>query len=113
MQALTDYFERHEEQAFIAKAFLTIFAIIFVKTYLSGLLVLLFLLFPVIFLVYIRLRAATEGVSAFELLKEHVTFIPLMYTEGERKKEVIPWVTYGIVALNIMIFYGFEVGVDP
>ncbi|MFA7403310.1 MAG: hypothetical protein WC007_04915 [Pelobacteraceae bacterium] len=36
MQALQEYFERHEEQAFIAKAFLTIFLIILVKTYLRG-----------------------------------------------------------------------------
>jgi hypothetical protein len=37
MQAIQEYFYRHEEQAFIAKAFLTIFLIILAKTYLSGL----------------------------------------------------------------------------
>lgn len=41
MQAIQEYFKRHEEQAFIAQAFLTIFLIIPVKTYLSGLLLLL------------------------------------------------------------------------
>jgi len=108
MQALHDYFERHEEQAFIAKAFLTIIAILLVKKYLSGFIVLLFIFFPVIFLVYIRLRAATEGVSTFSLLKQNITFIPIMYAEGDRKKEVIPWITYGIILLNILIYYLYE-----
>jgi membrane associated rhomboid family serine protease len=108
MQAMTEYFERHEEQAFIAKAFLTVFLIILVKTYLSGLLTLLFILFPIIFLVYIRLKAAAEGTSPYELLKQHITFIPIMYAEGDRKKEVIPWVTYCIILLNILIYYLYE-----
>lgn len=108
MQALTEYFERHEEQAFIAKAFLTIFLIIFVRAYLSGLLALLLILFPVIFLIYIRLKAASEGVSPYELLKQHVTFIPIMYAEGDRKKEVIPWVTYCTILLNVLIYYLYE-----
>lgn len=108
MESLHDYFSRHEEQAFIAKAFLTIFLIIFVKTWLSGLLVLLFIMSPFIFLGYIRCRAALDGVSTFTLLKEHITFIPIMYAEGDRKKELIPWVTYGIILLNVLIFYLYE-----
>jgi len=108
MQSLHEYFERHEEQAFIAKAFLTIILILLVKKYLSGFLVLLFIFFPVIFLVYIRLRAATEGVSTYSLLKENITFIPIMYAEGDRKKEVIPVITYGIILLNVLIYYFYE-----
>lgn len=108
MQALQDYFQRHEEQGFIAKAFLTIFLIIIVKTYLSGLLLLLFIMSPFTFYFYIRFKAASEGVSTYSLLKEHITFIPVMYAEGDRKKEVIPWVTYGIILLNILIFYMYE-----
>jgi len=108
MQALSEYFERHEEQAFIAKAFLTIFLIIFVKAYLGGLLLLLFIMFPVTFLLYIRFKAAADGVSTYELLKQHITFIPIMYAEGDRKKEVIPWVTYGIILVNVLIFYLYE-----
>lgn len=108
MQVLQDYFQRHEEQGFIAKAFLTIFLIIIVKTYLSGLLLLLFIMSPFTFYFYIRFKAASEGVSTYSLLKEHITFIPVMYAEGDRKKEVIPWVTYGTILLNIIIFYMYE-----
>ncbi|HTY20139.1 MAG TPA: rhomboid family intramembrane serine protease [Geobacteraceae bacterium] len=113
MATLSEYFEQHEEQAFIVKAFLTIIAIIFVREYLSGLLALMILLFPVIFLVYIRMKAAVEGKGTFDLLKENITFIPLMYAEGERKREVTPWVTYSIILLDGLIFYGYEIKVDP
>ncbi len=58
MATLGEYFAEHEEQAFIAKAIVTIIAIIFIKEYLAGLLALFILLFPVIFLVYIRMQAA-------------------------------------------------------
>jgi membrane associated rhomboid family serine protease len=110
---LSEYFEQHEEQAFIVKAFLTVIAIIFIKQYLSGLLALFIFLFPVIFLVYIRMKAAVEGKSTYELLKENITFLPLMYTEGERKREVTPWVTYSIIFLDVLIFYGFEIQAGP
>ncbi|HEX9024561.1 MAG TPA: hypothetical protein VF799_12055, partial [Geobacteraceae bacterium] len=113
MATLGEYFEQHEEQAFIAKAFLTIIVIIFVKEFLSGLLALFIFLFPVIFLFYIRMQAAVEGKSTYELLKENITFLPLMRTEGERLREVTPWVTYGIILLDAVIFYGFELNADP
>lgn len=108
MPTIGDYFRQHEEQAFILKAFLTILAIIFVKKYLSALLLLLILLFPIVFLLYIRMVAASEGVSTFEILKRHITFIPVPRTERDRKREVVPWVTYGIILANVMIFYGYQ-----
>jgi membrane associated rhomboid family serine protease len=113
MASLSEYFEQHEEQAFIAKAFVTIIAIILIKEYLSGLVAVFIIFFPLIFLVYIRMKAAVEGKSTFELLKENITFFPIMRAEGERKKEVIPWVTYSIILLDGVIFYGYEMGASP
>lgn len=113
MATMSGYFEQHEEQAFIAKAILTVIAIIFIKEYLSGLLAIIIFLFPVIFLIYIRMKAAVEGKSSYELLKENITFLPLMYTEGERKREMKPWVTYSIILIDVLIFYGYEIRVDP
>jgi len=111
--SLGEYFDQHEEQAFIAKALATAVAIILVKNYLSGLITILILIFPVIFLVIIRLHAATSGVNTMDLLREHITFFPVMRTENERKTEVKPWVTYGIIFINVLIFYGFEMNVSP
>lgn len=110
--SLGEYFEQHEEQAFIVKALATAVAIILLKNYLSGLITILILIFPVIFLLVIRLHAATTGVSTMDLLREHITFFPVMRTENERKTEVKPWVTYGIIFINVLIFYGFEMNVS-
>jgi membrane associated rhomboid family serine protease len=108
------YFTRHREQAFLLKAFAMIVAILFVRQFLSGgLLFFAFLLFPVLFLTYIRLHAATSGENPSDVLAQHITFMPVMYTEGERKKEGTTWVTYGLIAVNILIFYGIEIRMDP
>lgn len=105
---ISDYFEKHQEQAFLLKAFITIFAIIIMREFLSGLIRLGIILFPLLFLLYVRYEAAVSGRGTFEILKEHITFMPFMYTEGERKKERIPLVTYSIILANVIIFYVFE-----
>ena len=108
MAGLKEYFEKHEEQAFVAKALLTTLGIISVSNLLAGLIPLLVVLFPVLFLVYIRFQAAAEGVSANDLLREHITFIPVMRTEALRKEEVVPWVTYLLIFINVFIFLGLQ-----
>lgn len=108
MSNLSKYFERHEEQAFVAKALLTTLCIILIRNLLAGLIPLLLLLFPFVFLVYIRLQAAAEGISTKSLLKEHITFIPVMRTEDIRKEEVAPWFTYLLISVNVYIFLGLQ-----
>lgn len=109
--SISEYFEQHEEQAFVAKALATAVAIILVKNYLSGLITFIVFIFPVVFLLLIRMHAATTGVSTMDLLREHITFIPIMRSESERRSEIKPWVTYGIIFANFLIFYGFELNV--
>ena len=112
MSTLSGYFSKHEEQAFIGKAFLTIFAIILIREYLSGLIMLLFILFPVLFLIYIRLQAASLNIRPTELLAQHITFMPVMHTDKELLRKETPYITYGIVLLNVIIYYLLEVGFD-
>lgn len=108
------YFAQHQEQAFILKAMLIIIAIVSVRQFLSGgFLLLIFILFPFAFLLYIRMQASVNGQSTTELLAQHITLMPVMYAEGERRKEEVPWVTYTLIALNIFIFYGIEIHQDP
>jgi len=113
MDRIWAHFSEHQEQAFILKAFAVIAAIIFVTKYLSGLLSLIILLFPVLFLIYVRLDAASSGKNPTEVLAQHITFMPVMYAEGERKKEGTAWVTYSLILLNVLIFYGYEIQFDP
>lgn len=112
MEDLRAYFTQHQEQAFLLKAFLTIALIVFVREYMSGFLFWLIILFPVVFLVYVRLEAASTDQSPTELLAQHITFMPVMYTDEERKREGTTWVTYGLIFINILIFYGYEIHAD-
>ncbi|WP_051689913.1 rhomboid family intramembrane serine protease [Pelobacter seleniigenes] len=107
------YFEVHPEQLFILKAFAVISLIILVQELLSNFLPLFMLLFPVVFLLYIRLQATVTGQSATQLLSEHITFMPVMYAKEERQQQYIPLVTYGLILANILIFYLFELSVSP
>jgi len=113
MTRLSAHFVKHPEQAFILKAFLVIGIIISVAKYLSGFLILLIALFPVLFLIYVRCVAASTDRPPTEVLAQHITFMPVMYAEGERKKDGNAWVTYSIILVNVVIFYGFELQVDP
>jgi len=110
---IADYLSRHQEQAFILKAFVLIFLILLVQRFLGGLIVLIFMLFPVFFLVYIRMQAAVTGEDPMELLRHNITFIPVMYAEGEKKKEGIAGVTYLLIFINVLVFYGIEIRMDP
>src|SRR6185369_7763926 len=106
--SLSEYLEHHEEQAFVAKALATAVAIILFKNYFSGLISFLFMIFPVVFLVLIRMHAAAAGIDTMDLLREHITFFPVMRSESERRSEIKPWVTYSIIFVNVLIFYGIE-----
>lgn len=113
-ERIAAYFARHQEQAFILKAFALIAGILLLRQFLSGwMLFFIFLLFPIVFLAYIRLHAATSGQNPYEVLAQHITFMPVMYTEGERKKEGTAWLTYGLIFVNIVVFYGYELRADP
>lgn len=109
--SFSEYFEQHEEQAFVAKALATAVAITLIKDFLPGLVGFLFLILPVVFLIGLRFHAAASGVDAMDLLREHITFFPMMRSEDERRSEVKPWVTYGIILANVLIFYFFETNV--
>lgn len=107
------YFDQHPEQLFILKAFGVILSLLLLKGILGSLLFIIFLVFPIGFLAYIRLQAASTDQSATALLAQHITFMPVMYSKEERSQEYLPKVTYGLILSNILIFYLFELQVDP
>ncbi|WP_316348045.1 rhomboid family intramembrane serine protease [Desulfuromonas acetoxidans] len=107
------YFDEHQEQLFILKAFAVIVGIICLQSFLSSFIGLFMLLFPVIFLFYVKMQATVEDRSATEVLAEHITFMPVMYTTGEKRKEDVAVVTYSLILVNILIFYLYEINTDP
>lgn len=108
-----DYFSLHQEQAFLLKAMVTITLILLLRNYFSGLLLYLGLAFPIFFLLYIRMHALAIGESPLSLLRSHITVFPVMYAEGDRKREGIAWITYGIILANLLTYYGFQARFSP
>lgn len=106
------YFSEHPEQLFILKAFGLIVTILVLRGFLGSLLNFIFLIFPIGFLIYIRMQAAATDQSATQLLAQHITFMPVMYSKEERSQEFLPRVTYSLILANILIFYLFEMQVN-
>lgn len=113
MEPSSGYFERHAEQAFIAKSLAMVLFIIVAKDFLRGLFQFVMILAPIVFYYYIRYQLRTSERTLIEIFKEHFTFIPVMRTDEERRAEKVPWVTYLLIAINLIIFYAIELPMDP
>jgi membrane associated rhomboid family serine protease len=111
--AETNYLDQHPELFFIIQAFGVIILILLLQNVLRDFLPLFILIFPIGFLAYIRLQAAATGESSLQLLAQHITFMPVMYTREDRPQEYLPKVTYGLILANVLIFYLFQLWVDP
>ena len=106
MSSEAGYFERHEDHAFILKAFLTIAIILFIKVFFPNLLSLFIILLPLLLLIYIRIKASSEGISFFRMLVQNIGIIP--HAEKDRIEYEIPWCTYFLILTNILIFYLYQ-----
>jgi membrane associated rhomboid family serine protease/uncharacterized Zn finger protein (UPF0148 family) len=113
LDRLFAHLDAHREQAFLLKAFLTIAAILIIKAALGGLIGFFLLFLPFAFWIGIRIQAQNSGQPFLAVLREHITFMPVMYAEGEKKTEGAAWVTYSLIFTNILIFYAYELNVNP
>lgn len=104
-----DYFSRYPERLFILQSLGVIVLILVFHYLLSDFIPFLVLFFPVGFFIYIRLDALARDESPTQLLAQHITFMPVIYSKEERPQEYIPRVTYGLILANILIFYLFEI----
>ncbi|MBI5971119.1 MAG: rhomboid family intramembrane serine protease [Deltaproteobacteria bacterium] len=111
------WFERHTELSFVIKAFALIVFIIWFRgfivrtmAYLWVFKVTLFLFLPFIIYSYLKYKAMISRRSLFSVIKEHVTVMPFIYSaEKEKKrKDDLPLTTYGLITLNILVFFLVE-----
>ena len=64
-----------------------------------------FLLFiPAFFFSYVWFRSMHTGDRVIDVLKENITFMPVAYAEGGRKK-FIPRLTILLILINVLVFY--------
>lgn len=93
-----------EEKLFFLKAGLLILAIYFFQQEIFSLAGYFAIYTPFFFFAYIWFKSLHTGERVIDILKEHITFIPIAYTEGS-KKLFIPRATILLVLINILVFY--------
>jgi membrane associated rhomboid family serine protease len=92
-----------EEKLFFLKAGLLILTIYFFRQEIYHLAGFFAIFIPFFFFAYIWFKSLHTGDRVLDILKEHITFIPIPYAEGG-KKIFIPRATILLVLLNILIF---------
>ena len=111
IEKLADYFAEHEEQAFLLKMGLLLGAILLLRSFIRNIVPFLlfgFLFAPVYLLLFAYYRASTTGRSTFRVILDNLAIVPVVYAEGEWRKEGFSWFTYLLIFVNVVVFYGFQ-----
>jgi membrane associated rhomboid family serine protease len=99
------YFKRHEEQLFIIKCFILMMLIYTFKPVIT----LWLLLFVTVLLPsFIVAKARLHDTSSWEVLKSYVSVFPETYERESVLKGKSPVVTYALIIVNVLIYYGLE-----
>ena len=93
-----------EEKLYFLKAALLIAIVYFFRRELSSLAGIFVLFVPLFFLSYVWFKSMTSGDRMIDILREHITLMPIPY--AERGKNIhIPWATLALVLANAAVFY--------
>ncbi len=99
-------FDRSEKLYFL-KAGLLVLALYFFRRAAAGIAFLAWLLVPALFLSFVWFKSIRTGDRLIDVLREHVTFIPIARTEGGRKS-FVPWATLALILANAAMFYAMR-----
>jgi membrane associated rhomboid family serine protease len=92
------------EKIYFFKAAALILLIYFFRAELYDLLRFFLLFVPFFFFCYVWFKSIQSGERMIDILREHVTFIPIPYAEGGNKA-FIPKATLLLILLNVLAFY--------
>ena len=92
------------EKIYLLKAGLMIVAVYLFREAIYDLAGYFLLFLPVFFFSYVWFRSMHTGDRVIDVLKENITFMPVAYAEGGRKK-FIPRATILLILINVMVFY--------
>ena len=102
---LDSYFDQHAEQLFVVKAV----ALVIILKLLESIFYLWWFTFlvlsPIFVFLILSVISIHQNKSAIQVIKENLTLIPAPYLDRDEKFPVIPWVTYSLVLINVLLFY--------
>ena len=99
-------FDRSEKLYFL-KVGLLVLALYFFRSAVAGLAFIIWLLIPVLFFSFVWFKSIQTGARVIDVLREHVTFIPIARAEGGRRS-FVPWATLGLILANASVFYAMR-----
>lgn len=99
-------FDRSERIYLLKVAALVAAAYVF-RRELAGLLAFFWLLIPVLLFSYVWFKSIHTGDRLIDVVRDHVTLIPVAYAEGG-KKPFIPKATLALVLANAAVFYAMR-----
>lgn len=107
--------DRNHPCAFYLGKFLLVIAgaVLVRSLYRHDLTLLLVVLLGAGFALYLGVLAAVTERPFATLFQEHLSLVPSIAPDRERRDEGLPLVTYGLVLLNILLFYAFQLRADP
>jgi membrane associated rhomboid family serine protease len=72
-----------------------------------------FIILPVIYLLFIMVRAVLTEQEAMAGFAEHFNVLWERVVPEECRQQWIPWGTYGIILLDILLYYGLALHLEP
>lgn len=93
-----------EETLYFLKATALILLVYVFRDELSRMLRPFLLFLPFFFFSYVWMKSLQSGERVQDILREHITFIPIPYAEG-RGKTFIPRATILLILLNVLLYY--------
>ncbi len=96
-----------DEKLYLLKVAILIAIIYFFRQELASLIGFAWLLAPFFLFSYVWFQSLHTGDRVIDILRRHITLIPVTYAEGG-KKFFIPWATIALVGLNAAVFYAMR-----
>lgn len=96
-----------DEKLYLLKVAILIAVIYFFRRELWSLTGFAWLFAPFFLFAYVWFQSIRTGDRVIDILRRHVTLMPVTYTEGGRKF-FIPWATIVLVGLNAAVFYAMR-----
>lgn len=110
----TSFFVRIAGQPFLVQCGLLILGLAGLQALLGpGLLSTGFIILPVIYLLFIMVRGVLAEQEAMAGLAEHFNVLWERVVSEECRQQWIPWGTYGIILLDLLLYYGLTLHLEP
>lgn len=111
---LAIYDRKHPVRFYLEKLLLVIAGALVVRyLFHSELTLIIALILPLGFILYIGVLSAVTDRTTAELLHEHRALLPIVYTDRERGDKRIPYATYGLILSCVIVHYAFQLRSDP